>query len=118
MTIIKTYSLIRKCSVLLPRFYQERTEDSERKESNEYPKILSWPSCILLLLPRFYQERTEDSERKESNEYPKILPWPSCIIGTIVEIYSNDTCEGRGSGGKNVIFSTSPNSIFEYSNLL
>jgi hypothetical protein len=24
----------------------------------------------------------------------------------------------RGSGGKNVIFSNSPNSIFEYSNLL
>jgi len=24
---------------------------------------------------------------------------------------------GRGSGGKNVIFSNSPNSIFEYSNL-
>jgi hypothetical protein len=45
-----------------------RKDGRFRKERiKRNPKILPWPSCILLL-PRFYQERMEDSERKESNE--------------------------------------------------
>ena len=73
--------------VRFPRFYQERTEDSERKESNKIQRYCHSQVVLLLLVPwwcrraahcrrlaahqtnvrfpRFYQERTE---RKESNK--------------------------------------------------
>ena len=65
-------------NVRFPRFYQERTEDSERKESNEIQRYCRGQVAYYYLVPRFYQERTDGRFRKERiKRNPKIkLPWP------------------------------------------